>query len=655
MGAISVQRKKNVSPKPKPVSSDFEKDHDSASASKEKIDKKKEKSKRKKSHKAGPSKDEDGTPYNYIVVLDAGSTGTRVYVYTYLDAGYMVKHELLSGGKAITGIEIAGNLPYVHQDSGYWSKKTRPGLSSFKKDIKKYGDSTEHLASRIGKKSLKKLLSRARKVVPKDQQYRTPIFLHATAGVRLLDASDQEALMSATCYYIKTHSNFYLPDCESHVRVIDGEEEGLYGWITLNYLLGKMRADEERQVGFLEMGGASTQMCFEPQENEIAEHEKSLMGLRLGTVGVTEPEMKFKVYSHSFLGYGLRQMHLDYLKMLIGQNSVSGEEGSDEKSTIQIEDPCAPGGYRTKVELESKKCKVVGSGNEEKCRELVYKAFAIKETTGEECSAEEQKEVSKCLLSENMPDFSFDYENFFGVSGYWDTISELLDLENEGKDPSKTEFQKYGKIYSYPEIEKEVSKVCSLNWEQLKDYRDEDEDELADLCFRSTYIVNLLHNGLGLRRDNSSDSFQVNDQINGVDFTWTLGRAVLYASDESVAQIQALKRDNKPESGYNRVGYYTSTNQSVFIRGSEPVGVALRPEYGFQGGSLLLEIVCVLLIFALMFLFLWKRIAVFKMIRTIVSWVRRHRSKKYVKLDENDTPFDVELQDLEDDEEGLAK
>ena len=650
MANISVQRKKNISRKPKAVSSDFGKNEDGSgsSSSQDRKGEKEHRKKKKKDQKFGPLKDADGTPYNYIVVLDAGSTGTRVYVYTYLDSEYMAKHGLLSSGKAISGIEIAGNLPYVHRDSSYWSKKVRPGLSSFKNDIKKYNDSTQHLASRIGKKGLKKLLKRAQKVVPEDQQYRTPIFLHATAGVRLLEQRDQDALMSAACYYIKTHSRFYLPDCASHVRVIDGEEEGLYGWIALNYLAGKLRADEEKQLGFLELGGASTQMCFEPREEEALEHEESLMGLKLGSVGAGGPDLEYEVYSHSFLGYGLRQMHLDYLKMLF---EASGEETGSRKSAklAQIDAPCAPAGYRTKIVLDGTKLQVQGTGNAEKCRKLVYKAFASKETTGEECPADgEQKNVSKCLLNEDMPDFSFDYQSFFGVSGYWDTISELLDLENEGKEPARSEFQKYGKVYSYPEIEKEVSKVCSLDWQQLKEYRDEDEDELADLCFRSTYMVNLLHNGLGLHRGNSSSSFQVNDQVNGVDFTWTLGRAVLYASDEAVAQVQALSGKPKDDDAYKRVGYHTSTNQSFFIRGSEPVGVALRPSFGVEGGFLFWKAVSVSFMFFMLFVLLWKRIAVFKMIRTIASWIRRHKSKRYVNLDENDTPFDVELQDFGD-------
>lgn len=61
--------------------------------------------------------------------------------------------------------------------------------------------------------------------------------------MRLLTPVQQARVLSATCRYLKSASSFRIDDeskdgpCGSSVRIITGEEEGLYGWIAVNYLM----------------------------------------------------------------------------------------------------------------------------------------------------------------------------------------------------------------------------------------------------------------------------------------------------------------------------------------------------------------------------------------------------------------------------------
>ncbi|MEI4878558.1 hypothetical protein, partial [Klebsiella pneumoniae] len=70
-------------------------------------------------------------------------------------------------------------------------------------------------------------------------------------------------------------------------KIITGQEEGAYGWITINYLLGRFTqeqswlnfiSDSQKQATFgaLDLGGASTQITFVPLNSTLEAPETSL-------------------------------------------------------------------------------------------------------------------------------------------------------------------------------------------------------------------------------------------------------------------------------------------------------------------------------------------------------------------------------------------
>ena len=85
---------------------------------------------------------------------------------------------------------------------------------------------------------MESLLRYAMKHIPGQHQSTTPLFLLATAGMRLLSPEKQAAILNSACAYARQRTPFLLPDCDAHFQVIDGTTEGLYGWIAINYLLG---------------------------------------------------------------------------------------------------------------------------------------------------------------------------------------------------------------------------------------------------------------------------------------------------------------------------------------------------------------------------------------------------------------------------------
>ncbi|KAG6874866.1 hypothetical protein C0993_011868, partial [Termitomyces sp. T159_Od127] len=52
------------------------------------------------------------------------------------------------------------------------------------------------------------------------------------------------------------------------VEILDGSDEGVYAWVTANYLFGALereREGERETYAVLDLGGASTQIAFEPR------------------------------------------------------------------------------------------------------------------------------------------------------------------------------------------------------------------------------------------------------------------------------------------------------------------------------------------------------------------------------------------------------
>lgn len=86
-----------------------------------------------------------------------------------------------------------------------------------------------------------------------DKLSATPFYLGATAGMRLLPFAQREKLMLETRRYLETSGFLFHPQ---YARILSGEEEGVFGWMAVNYLLGNfnMNGDTNVTVGALDLG-----------------------------------------------------------------------------------------------------------------------------------------------------------------------------------------------------------------------------------------------------------------------------------------------------------------------------------------------------------------------------------------------------------------
>ncbi len=102
-------------------------------------------------------------------------------------------------------------------------KEVKPGLSSFADD------------PAAGAATIQALIDEAKTIVPPHLRPRTPVSLKATAGLRLLPPHQSEALIEAVSLVLAA-SGF-----EDHgVEIMSELHEGLFGWVTINYLLEQL-------------------------------------------------------------------------------------------------------------------------------------------------------------------------------------------------------------------------------------------------------------------------------------------------------------------------------------------------------------------------------------------------------------------------------
>ena len=124
----------------------------------------------------------------------------------------------------------------------------KPGLSSY----------AENPTS--GAESLIPLLELAMSTVPEEHRAKTPINLKATAGLRLLKQDQSTALLREVEMLLQSYPFLYDP--EDAVEIMSGSDEGMFAWVTVNYLLESIALDAPHTCVVLDLGGGSTQVCL---------------------------------------------------------------------------------------------------------------------------------------------------------------------------------------------------------------------------------------------------------------------------------------------------------------------------------------------------------------------------------------------------------
>ncbi|KAM3603566.1 uncharacterized protein V6R79_025010 [Siganus canaliculatus] len=369
----------------------------------------------------------------YAVMFDAGSTGTRIHVYTFIHS-------------------FSDELPVLDNEMFH---SVKPGLSA-------YADSPE-----MAGHTVRMLLKVAKKTVPRLEWKRTPVVLRATAGLRLLPADKASALLEQV-QNVFDESPFLVPD--NSVSIMNGTNEGVLAWVSLNFLTGHLKAQTKKTVGILDLGGGSTQITFLPRLRKTIENiPVADYVARFNIFNTT-----FELYTHSYLGHGLMAARLATLGAL-------GAEGLEWRV---FRSSCLPKKFRDDWSFGGLTYRVSGDPDGYVGYKLCY---------------QEVLKVVKGII--HQPHELEDSSVFYAFSYYFDRAVDagLID-------------EIHGGMLEVRDFKKRAKEVCNKMAKHPL--------VTSFLCMDLTYITCLLKDGFGFK---DGTVLQLTKKVNNVESSWALG------------------------------------------------------------------------------------------------------------------------------------
>ncbi|XP_061666564.1 ectonucleoside triphosphate diphosphohydrolase 1 isoform X2 [Syngnathoides biaculeatus] len=391
--------------------------------------------------------------YKYGIVLDAGSSHTTVFVYRWPAE----KHNGTGRAEQKHFCDVKG-----------------PGISSYAAAPWKAGQ------------TLRDCMRQAEDSIPQNRRAETPLYLGATAGMRLLNMKNSSASEEVFRAVSDTLQTF--PFSYQGARILSGQEEGAFGWVTVNYLDDRLKQGL-RTTGALDLGGASTQISFVPQRSEGA--DDSVTFRLYGN--------DYDLYTHSFLCYGKDQA----LRLALAHHTQSG--------AVAIKDPCFHPGYVAKKsysDLYDSPCvsdrkpggapesfQHTGIGNFQQCQDVVRALFNFSQCRSSRCSFNGvyQPPVEGQFRAFSAYYYTMNFFNLTDASVPLDTVKET------------------------------IARFCATPWQQVKQENPGIRMKyLVEYCFAGVYLITLLTDGYNFTSETYSN-IQFVHKIKGSDAGWTLG------------------------------------------------------------------------------------------------------------------------------------
>lgn len=428
----------------------------------------------------------------YAVIIDAGSGGTRLHVYS-----------LKYRGKQVVSL-VAEKFHEIPK-----------GLSTFKDDLPS-----------VRTTLIEPLIAIAKNEVPETEYSKTPIAVKATAGLRLLPIADVNNLLEQV--RLSIYASPFLSFSDS-VSVITGQEEGIWGWVTVNFLLNNIghhsvegNSPELSPVGvstaaIMDLGGASTQLVFELDAVDKKFYEEQVAvfcsrnnpdlcnKLSSMIVKMNFSGKEYTLFQHSFLGFGLMEARKRIKQAFVASLSDASNTTSfpcftsTHSDTISHPDVLGQFVYLNSTKLDHDQC---------------YRRVSAIFPFDEPCL------ISPCIFSGiPLPPSFHNLKDIFAFSYFFDRLSPFFPgLESIPLD----------KVVAYTKLvcsseDPESPNQPSRTFEADNNIIHEVLRSNPHQCLDMMYIKTLLMDAYGLSPFRSVGLVK---KIHGIETCWALGTAI---------------------------------------------------------------------------------------------------------------------------------
>ncbi len=259
------------------------------------------------------------------IVLDMGSSGTRARIHTWDESAPLTEFK-------------------PSEDADADALEIKPGVAAMRpQEIDGY---------------LRPLLTQAARWVPADEAPTTRVRAFATAGMRALASSEQEAIWTAVRAVLgDRNASPFLFD-RADATTISGNLEGLFGFLAVNFILelASTGGASEQPVGAMDLGGASVELAFAPDGGApiMADAYRAVID-----------ERTTQVYSHSYMNSGQDVARTRLAEQLVQMNGGSVGNGGP------LPNPCLSVGYLDNRTIGGASVQFVGVGEYDQCFALM--------------------------------------------------------------------------------------------------------------------------------------------------------------------------------------------------------------------------------------------------------------------------------------------
>jgi len=433
------------------------------------------------------------------------------------------------------------------------------------------------------------LFEYAADIIPERYHSITPVKYQASAGMRLVDESEQVAVYDALYEGLVESDRFVFRSMKREdVATLDGVSEGLYGAVAVNYLKGVVGADlkvrarpqassdgndehplhHHGPLGALDMGGASAQIVYLPElaidprgnggSDDNSDDDKTCSASRPGTSA--SPSSSFDrlngdaFFSTSYLAYGADQFRERLWDVWIDDVHRNADPNACLAKDTAIPNPCSFVG----LTQEWRGFSFIGTGDAKGCSKQVRRLIPHYENIVDHESIDESadSDFSEGGVVGGVPHPPIRGIRFYAMSLYFFAIDCLRELS--GHEALHMNWP----TPTLEEIDGALDGLCSRNWHGDLDqigkqrmHRFTRADILPHRCMEAVYIATLLRHGFGFHPEARDITFAFD--VDGSEVEWSLGMALSEAGSLDWLSVGDTK--------YAAAAVPSSTNNEVSV------------------------------------------------------------------------------------------